>query len=406
MKLLFQELRKIWRPGILAAIALLGVFYFYLFPSFYIEYFCNGPAAKAQYDLSAGWIAQYGPTIEPLERAQLDGQLTEAYALFNRQIAAIPEAAAEGLSNYKAFCAYREKVYQTASQQDGDVDMTAETLIQRIIGGTNWYTIQELQQFLSDYDALELQLDARSRQDYLDIGYTEAMIRRMEKISSDASRSILPSSVGVSTNEYGKDLAVWCVLSTVLLLSPTLVRDRLYRMRSTQWASRRGRRVLHTQFAAAGLSALLLTALNLTAYAVPFLSKGPLLFRDCGLRSVWSSVSPTPWFEWTYGTYLLVLAGLIAALTLAAAALTVFLSQYSGNYVAMLLKALPLFGAGAVLGSWLLEYPFCFRPLWDGAGPWVPAGTEAGVTAALLLLGLGLCLLACRRQKRRELLNS
>ena len=56
--------------------------------------------------------------------------------------------------------------------------------------------------------------------------------------------SLLPSSVKHSTQEYGKDLAVWCVLSIVLLLSPTLVRDRLRNTRPTQWASRRGRSVL------------------------------------------------------------------------------------------------------------------------------------------------------------------
>jgi hypothetical protein len=99
-----------------------------------------------------------------------------------------------------------------------------------------------------------------------------------------------------------------------------------------------------------------------------------------------------------------VLAGLILALSLAAAGLTMFLSQYSGSYIAMLLKALPLFAAvGAALGSWLLDQPFCFRRLWEG-GPWVPRGTEAAVAAGLLAVSIVLCVLTCRRQRKRELL--
>ncbi len=43
MELLKWELRKIWRPGILAAILLLGAVYYWMFPQFYIEHFCNGP---------------------------------------------------------------------------------------------------------------------------------------------------------------------------------------------------------------------------------------------------------------------------------------------------------------------------------------------------------------------------
>ena len=77
MALLRWELRKIWRPGILAAILLLGAVYYWMFPQFYIEYFCNGPSGEAQFDLASDWVARYGPTLEPEERAQLDGQLAE-----------------------------------------------------------------------------------------------------------------------------------------------------------------------------------------------------------------------------------------------------------------------------------------------------------------------------------------
>ena len=244
MALLRWELRKIWRPGILAAILLLEAVYYWMFPQFYIEHFCNGPQSEAQFDLASDWVERYGPT---------------------------------------------------------------------------------------------------------------------------------------------------------------LVRDRLRNTRPMQWASRRGRPVLNVQMGAVLLSALVLAVVNITVYVIPFLAQGPLQFAACGLDGIWEW--GTPWFDWTYGTYLLVLAGLILALSLGAAGLTAFLSQYSGNYIAMLLKAVPLFVAvGVVLGSWLLDRPFTFRPLWDGYGPWVPKGAEAVAAAVLLALGLGLCALACRRQRKRELL--
>ena len=229
------------------------------------------------------------------------------------------------------------------------------------------------------------------------------MIQREEDLAaSDLRHSLLPGSVKTSTREYGKDLAVWCVLSVVLLLSPTLVRDRLRNTRPTQWASRRGRSVLNVQMGAALLSALGLTIVNLTIYAVPFLAQGPLRFAACGLDGIWEW--GTPWFDWSYGTYLLVLVGLLLALSLGTAGLTVFLSQYSGSYIAMLLKAVPLFVAvGAVLGTWLLDMPFTFRSLGSGA-VWLPRGIEAVTAGVLLALGLSLCILSCRQQKKRELL--
>ena len=46
MELWKWELRKIWRPGILAAILLLGAVYYWMFPQFYIEYFSLTPASS------------------------------------------------------------------------------------------------------------------------------------------------------------------------------------------------------------------------------------------------------------------------------------------------------------------------------------------------------------------------
>ena len=402
MALLKWELRKIWRPGILAALLLLGAVYYWMFPQFYMEYFTNGPYAEAQFALASGWVERYGPTLEPEERAQLDGQLAEEIAAFGQQISSIPEAAAAGLTDYKAFLSFREDYLNGVRDADGQADMDTEFLLNRVYGGTNWYRIEVLTDTMETYD-IQAEHRAQIVSNRRKAGQPEAMVRREAELAgSEMAHSLLPSSVKHSTQEYGKDLAVWCVLSIILLLSPTLVRDRLRGTRPMQWASRRGRVVLNTQMGAALLSALVLTAINLAVYAVPFLAQGPLQFSACGLDGIWEW--GTPWFNWTYGTYLLVLVGLLLALSLGAAGLTVFLSQYSGNYIAMLLKALPLFVAvGAVFGSWLLDMPFCFRPLWDGCGPWVPRGAEAVAAAVLLTLGLGLCALACRRQRWREL---
>ncbi|MBM6909849.1 hypothetical protein [Oscillibacter valericigenes] len=402
MELLKWELRKTWRPGILAAILLLGAVYYWMFPQFYIEYFCNGPYAEAQFTLVSDWVAQYGPTLEQAERAELDGQLAEELDVFAQQIAAIPEAVTAGLTDYEAVLSFRENYLDGTRENGGEADMDVEALLYRVYGGTSWYTIAVLEQAMEAYDT-QAERRTQAVSNRREAGQPEAMVRReAELASSEMAHSLLPSSVKHSTQEYGKDLAVRCVLSIVLLLSPTLVRDRLRNTRPLQWASRRGRTILSTQMGTALLSALVLTAVNVSVYAVPFLAQGPLRFAACGLDGIWEW--GTPWFDWSYGTYLLVLVGLLLALSLGAAGLTVFLSQYSGSYIAMLLKAVPLFVAvGAVLGTWLLDMPFTFRNLGNGA-VWLPRGIEAVTAGVLLALGLSLCILSCRQQKRRELL--
>lgn len=385
MSLFWQELKKIWRPGILAGITLLGLIYYYMFPSFYIEHFSNGPSAREEFDLSVEWVDRYGPTLEPEERGELDSRLAEEVAKFNRQLEEFPEAAAAGITDYESFRAASE-------QNAGDTQ-----LMWAIRNGSNCDTISTIRYMLERYDDPR---DYLWQHDYFEF-YTPQEKAQILAVNS-WPKSLLSGSVMDSTNCYLKFLARWTAISVILLLSPTLVRDRLRRMRPFQWASRRGRRVLHTQLAAGLISALLLSVVNVTVYAVPFLSQGPLALKDCPLgNTVWGG--GTPWFNWTYGQYLVILTGMVLALGIGIGAVTLFLSRFSDNYVSMLLKAFPLFVAmGGFFATWVMNHAFFFHQAWDYADFFVSKGGEAVCVAVLLLGGAALTGWSCRRQTRLE----
>lgn len=131
MSLFWQEIKKIWRPGLLVGIVLLGLIYYYMFPSFYIKHFSNGPSAKEEFDLSVEWVTRYGPTLEPEERTEVDSQLAEEIAKFNRQLEDFPEAVAVGITDYTSF--------RAADQSDENTQLMWD-----IRDGTNYYTIETI----------------------------------------------------------------------------------------------------------------------------------------------------------------------------------------------------------------------------------------------------------------------
>ncbi len=384
MSLFWQELKKIWRPGILAGIILLGLIYYYMFPRFYIEHFSNGPSAQEEFRLSVEWVARYGPTLEPEERAEVDSQLAEEIAKFNRQLEKFPEAVAVGITDYTSF--------RAADQSDENTQLMWD-----IRDGTNYYTIENIQQMI---ELCDLQRDYLGQSEFFQY-YTPKEQAQMLAVDS-WPKSLLPRSVMDSTNSYLKYLAQWTAISVILLLSPALVRDRLRRTRPLQWSSRRGRRVLHTQLAAGLVSALLLSVVNVTIYAIPFLAQGPLALRDCPLgNSVWDT--GIPWFNWTYGQYLAILTGMVLALGIGIGAVTLFLSRFSDNYVSMLLKAFPLLVAmGGFFATWVIHYAFFFHPAWDYAEFFVSKGAEAVCIAVLLVVGEALTGWSCFRQRKLE----
>lgn len=400
MNLLKWEMRKIWNPVILAALLIFGLIYYWMFPLFDIQTFGYNGIGEDGYRVAWELVERYGPTLEPEERAELDGWLEEEKEQFQAVLAQIPEAAALNLTDYDSFDAFMQSYYEEALAQDSQADMNLERLSHRIYNGSNWYGIEYLTDIMRLYDESAGQgaLRVESR---IEDGAPQAVIERTRQLNQPENAwGLMPETVRQNTRDYTMDLAVWSVLSVVILLSPTLVRDRLYRTKALQWSSRRGRATLPVQMWAGVISAFILTLVNLTAYAIPFLKKGALHFAQCRLPGI--DFGFDFWFDWTYGEYLVILIGLILALSLGAAGMTLFLSQYSGNYIAMLLKALPLFvGVGSLFGSWLLDWPFYFR---KSVSLWLPKGTELAAILIFVTVSAVLCIAACRRIKRKELL--
>lgn len=396
MALLKWELKKIWRPGLLLAIALIGLVFYDARPGFYLEHFWNASNLR----LSAGWLEAYGTTMEPEERAQLDGQLEELEAEFAEQVAQISGAAEAGITDYESYLDWEENYHnstraETRTEEDSDLSWA-------IYYTTNLNIVESLIQFMENYDTLA----AGEAPEFWggEVGeYSPAhqpSIQRVEDVRAEGVFGFLPSAAINSADNFFHYFAIWCVFSAVLLLSPTLVRDALRRTRAMQWTSRRGRGVLNAQMGAALLSGVLLTLLNCAVYLGPFLTTGALRFWDCSLVSVWNA--EFPWFDWTYGQYLLVLLGLTFLLTLAASGFTVVLSQFSASYVAMLLKAIPLIFVlcwGVV--PWLMAGAGLFsgRPVRLTGLP----GTEIICVSLVVLLALALCVLTLCRQRRAEL---
>lgn len=396
MALLKWELKKIWRPGLLLAIALIGLVFYDARPGFYLEYFWDASDREGvQTQLSAGWLEAYGTTMEPEERAQLDGQLEELEAEFAVQVAQIPGAAEAGITDYESYLTW-DTAHQTGLTEE------EHQLGFAVYAKTNLAMVEELIEFMENYDTLA----AGETPEVWggEVGeYSPAhqpSIRRVETVRTEGVFGFLPIAAIDSADNFFHYFAIWCVFSAVLLISPTLVRDALRRTRAMQWTSRRGRGVLNAQMGAALLSGALLTLLNCAIYLGPFLATGALRFWNCSLVSVWNA--EFSWFDWTYGQYLLILLGLTFLLTLAASGFTVVLSQFSASYVAMLLKAIPLIFVlcwGVV--PWIMAGAGLFsgRPVRRTGLP----GTEFICVALAVLLALALCMLTVRRQRRAEL---
>ena len=396
MTLLFQEIKKIFHPIIIGILIVFGLVYYVLFSRFYIKYYINGSGAQATFDIAKEWSEKYGNTLEEDEYEKIVVQLDDEKQHFSEMLNNIQLASDNSISSYEEFRAFESAYYERISGKDADPE--TERIIWTIIGNTNIYRIQSLEETIRYY---QKKINGHM-QDFFNIeDKTDAEMMRLEELDySKIKFGYIPSGILDSTTGLTISFMIWVVVSVIILLSPTVVRDRLNRVQSLQYCSVTGRRILSVQVRAALISSLVLTLINLTVYGGLLISQGALVFKDFYLYAY----EYVPWFNWTYGTYLIVLAFMALVIGMMTAFLTILLSRYSQNYISMLIKAILLLAILIFVFSML---PIVTRPffMFNRMSLRIRVkGIEFILLAALCAFSLLLLSIALIRQKRKELI--
>lgn len=330
-----------------------GLMYYIMFPKFYIDYMDTGEDNGAQYDLALQWADKYGNTLDDSECEQIAEESESEKASFSSQIASVPEAASYGISSYEEFISFKEEYLNALESSSEEVDEDIDKFLADVSSKTNFMQIQAMDETLLLHDKVSTTSFASTAED---ISENEAS-RLTELDNSETKYGFIPAAILDATTGLITAFVIWIAISIIVLLSPTIVRDRLNRVQNLQYSSKAGRRIFSVQVAASLISGILLTVVNCLALGLILLAKGVLVFKDFYLFGG----EYIPWVDWTYGKYLLVIALMSLAIGISVTLLTVFFSRFSKTYIGMLLK-------GTLLMVALINYfgmlPMITRPFY------------------------------------------
>ena len=108
------------------------------------------------------------------------------------------------------------------------------------------------------------------------------------------------------------------------------------------------------------------------------------------------------WFDLNYGQYVLCILGIVGLLSLGTMAFAFVLSRYSGNYIALLFKTIPIFVLLALFTNQVINNMLSFNnKLYTLTGI---VGIEALSVFAVLFITMVLCTIVLQREKHCELL--
>ena len=395
-----EEIKKIWRPGIIAVLILTGAVFYAMFLNFYVQYFPNGPQMDGLMRTAEQWAEEYGTSLSPDEAAKAKAAYPKLIAEADRYTASNSLFKEHGVNSYDEFKEFYNKAVYSVS---GQIGVDEQKLYSDANIMLNYLQSEEtknidgriyaLDTYTQMYDSWLSALQAAE--------YEKKELFNANKLLSDGVlwQNMLPNEITDTASRYFSNLLVWIIVSVCLLISPLTVRDKMRKMRQLQWSSRHGRKILNTQFKASVLSAIALTTINILLFGPVFLLKIPSVFFDCHMLSFMQG--SLPWFNWTLRGWLAVMVLLSYAAGVSAASAAFFLSRYSQNLVAMLLKLIPLIIISAIIAMKLLVNAFYYSsPLYKISG--IP-GIEAIVPCSALILGAALCMAACKKEKKKEI---
>ena len=371
MRIVINEMKKIWNVRMFLIIVLICLLFYLLFMSFHIKYFPNGHPATEEVYYSIELLQRYGPTLEEDEFYEFVMETREKLVSeIEFYIESNSVFANAGIHSYEDYVRLSEKETHTESEREAYRALFGE-----------------------ECDFIGFRLQAL---DYIEERYHNCF---SETTGDEKYRNIMDWHTYDNTAIYAFYLGILSVLAVLVLVSPLIVTDRARNIHLLQYSAKHGRRILRTQFIAVFLSAFLLTTVMILVFGGIYSTNGTWVFWNSGMTSF---LNTTFLIDITYGQYIIVYIATLYTLCLGTAVASFLLSRFSRNLITLMLKLIPVFAVITVLCTKVFELTFSpANLLYIVTGI---TGIEAYICVFVFIAGLAISRYFLRREKTVDVL--
>ena len=389
MRMVFNEMKKIWNLKMMLLIAIICALFYSMFMGFHINHFPNGHPSTEIVDYSRELTQRYGTTLEEEEFSEFVQDTREALlAEAEAYIKKMPIFAEAGIYTYADYERVRDSD-ETQLETDAIWTLLGEEcdFVQFKLQALN--SIEESYYHYPEY-MLNSFIEIRGAE------HEKELNRFMQIKEREEYRNIMASEVLDATVKYAVYLAILTILAVLVLISPLVVTDRMRNIHLLQYTAEQGRDVFQKQLAAVLLSAFCLTTALVVIFGVIFSTNGTGMFWDNGITSFLAYT--TFLADMTYGQYCIIYIVLLYVFCLGTAAIAFVLSRFSQNPITLILKLIPVFAAVTTLAVFVFHNTFSIgNVLYAGTGIWWIEPIACGF---ILLFGSALSLYVVGREKK------
>lgn len=387
MRIVLNEMKKIWNIKLLLIISVLCALFYLTFMKFYISQFPNGHPATEMVNYSVEMMQQYGVTLDDDEFSEFtlntrEALISEAEA-YIKNIPIFAEAGIYTLNDY-------EKVYNKSNHTELEADAVSMLL------GDECNFVRFKLSAINTIEVKYHNYPEYTLKDLISNSTSEKELNRFMDIQKNGEyRNIMNKSVFDNTVTYTVYLAILEILAVLVLISPLIVTDRTRRIHLLQYTAKQGRIIFQKQLIAIILSAFVLITALLLIFGAIYSINNTWIFWNNGLTSF---LNGTFLINMTYGQYIVIYIVLLYVLGLSAATTAFVMSRFSQNFITLILKIIPIFAMLAGISASVFDYTFnVSNTLYKGTGIW---GIESIICGLFLMVGLVVSLYSLRKEKR------
>lgn len=375
MRVLWNELKKILTWKMLVLLIFINSVLYFLLIEFYIENFPNGSGVYS-YEMGIEMIEKYGTTMDEEEFIEFKKTYANQVEEATQYLQSREEFVEVGLDTYEKFLAYD---WWNAPQEVDELRSDV-FFIEKI---DLFWELQERERLLDFYEMKEIVPDVLS----------EKKRQRFEELIAQEKFGVYPEVVMMNFKSFIANVAIAILFSVVLVISPTIVKDRTRQVVAIQYTTRKGRNLFKTKFLAGSIATfILITALLIVYFSLYSLNNTSMYF-DVRVNTFIANES---WFDPTFLQFILLCVAGIYIIGLVFGLLSMVFSSLVPNMVSLIGIQIPFVVGFLLIGL----YPLVPHMILI----WNPKWLALIAYSVMVLLTLVGTILLWKREKKMDIL--
>lgn len=380
MRVVLNEIKKIFSLKMVSILMVISVIMYFLFISFYIENFPNGRPELDYYNVGVEMINNYGEKIDEKEFVHFKDIYSKQVEEANRYLQSKKEFVDEGITTYDSF-------------QNMDQD------IEKLNNLHSYVFFEEKVDIFWELQAREHLIEQyESKEEWIRGGYetiNEKQEKRIKEIASSGEyESIFPYLIFRNYDALIKYVAMLVIISIIFMISPIFLKDKLNKVNLLQYTSKNGRNLFKKKITSGLIASFIITTIQLLCFFIGYSFNNVEIFFNSNINSVFGS--NLFWYDFTFIQYIIVTVIATYILGFATGLIVMFISSMANNYIALIGVQIPIvFITSKLLPRIIGSFTGIHQPK-----PFIPI-----VYSLLIIIGAIIVIIRYRKEKILDLVN-